>query len=295
MPSLKHQLAAIDESYLIGLANKGLVNRANKEIDGTDIELTLDDMALEAKFQDGTIVTITDSPGNYECSCPSRNICKHVLMVLTKASQQAPHQAESLPSFDFLLEHTRESLIKEFGKKVYGTALERVLDGSAASIEEGARLTISIVDDAVSVTFLPGAGLGEAICTCKAPGCAHRLEAFFHFVQSKTGELLFEPIVAEVDIDMSIIPQAKALVEDIYRTGLFRLPGEYSGRCSQFATLSHGAGFASLERLFETAARQLALYEAKNADFDMGSLTGCLGAIHRICVAIAAGGDNTGF
>ncbi|MCL2360479.1 MAG: SWIM zinc finger family protein [Defluviitaleaceae bacterium] len=296
MSLLRTQLSGIDENYLVNLANKGLVNRAGKELVNTEININLTDSALEAVFADGTIVTIQDILNNFTCTCPSRNICKHVVMALMETAirtetEGIPGQArndvvaEVLPGFEYLLDYTQDALIKEWGKKLYDDALSRVLGGQIAKIKEGQRLIVSITDEGVSVSILPGSGLNQALCTCKTKGCAHQLEALFQYIQYKTGELNFELTISEFSGDLSVIPHAMALVEDIYRIGLFRLPGEYGSKCSQYATLCHGAGFATLERLFETCGRQLSLYEAKNAGFNLNSLVHSLGIIYRICSA----------
>jgi len=201
-------------------------------------------------------------------------------------SDENPTSEEAVQSgFDYLPEYTQDVLIKECGKKLYDDALNRVLNGQTAIIEEGTRLTVSITDEAVMVSFLPGTGLENALCSCKAKGCHHSLEALFHYIQHRTGELNFEPTATEFSGDISVIPHALELVEDIYRMGLFRLPGTYAEKCSQYATLCHGAGFAKLERLFETCGQQLSLYEAKNVSFNLSSLVRSLGAICRICSA----------
>ena len=104
MPSLKEQISIIDESYLIGISNRGIVNRAQKDLAGSEVNLSLNNTMLEAAFADGTVVKITGMPGQFECSCPSRTICKHVVMALIKASESIGGKEEqttvSSGSFD---------------------------------------------------------------------------------------------------------------------------------------------------------------------------------------------------
>ena len=87
MSSLREQLSIIDEAYLTGISNKGLVNRAQKDLAASGIRFNLSDTTLEATFTDGTSVTITGTLGNFKCSCPSRTICKHVIMTIINASE----------------------------------------------------------------------------------------------------------------------------------------------------------------------------------------------------------------
>ncbi|MCL2572038.1 MAG: SWIM zinc finger family protein [Defluviitaleaceae bacterium] len=289
MSTLIQLLPAIDENYLIGIANKGLVNRANKELESTDINISLTDSVIEAVFGDGTTVSIKDTPTNHTCTCTSRTICKHVIMALLKATEilkGLPQKTtQSAPSYNYLQDHTQESLIKDHGKKTYDNALHSAQTTHPYSIEEAPKLTITLLEGAITVTFLPGSNLAEALCSCKAKNCHHRVEALFHYIKYKTGELNFSPSQTDTTVDLSIIPHALALVEDIYRIGLFRLPPEYSTKCAQYATLCHGAGFQTLERLFENSGNQLDLYEKKNAAFNINTLIHHLGRIYQICSA----------
>lgn len=74
----KH-LAEIEEEYLIGLTNKGIVKRACKDKEKADIKiLKLED---EAALQvEGETVILSIPLGESKCSCPSRSICKHIIM-----------------------------------------------------------------------------------------------------------------------------------------------------------------------------------------------------------------------
>jgi len=324
MSNLKTQLNALDENYILNIANKGLLNRAKKELENTNIiingdmnegtpatdkatnaevTLSISDTIFTASFSDGTTVSIQDSPSNFACSCPSRSICKHVVVALLAAMQtinsievshtpSQPNATLTTPlstdtstaaaSFDYLLEHTQESLIKEYSKKLYNNALNKVLSGQTCDITHQQKLSISMMEGAITVTLLPGDSLDNAICTCKTNPCQHRLEALFHYIHVKTGKLSFTPTETKVSVDLSIIPHALSFVEDIYRIGLFRLPPDYAGLCSQYASLCHGAGFAALERHFEACSNELSLYESKNAGFNIANFSKRLAAAYQI-------------
>lgn len=69
------------EDYLIRYANKGLYNRALKEIaKGARAEYTLLPASVSCQLDDGTMCTLYDTLEKWECSCPSEAICKHVLI-----------------------------------------------------------------------------------------------------------------------------------------------------------------------------------------------------------------------
>jgi len=304
--SLREQLKVIDDAYLIGIANKGLVNRAHKEVTNGEITVTVTDSLLEAAFSDGTAVKVQETLTKFECSCPSRTICKHVLMAFIKAAQtsdtaestteasigaeiETGDEAGSDTNFDYLLVYTQDSLVKEYGKKVYNDILFKIKSGEPCLIEEGSILNVKMMEGSISVRFLPASTINESICTCKTSKCPHRLEAILQYIRFKTGALPFEIITQDGVVSEEIIPHVMTFVEDVYRIGLFRLPPEYSEKCSQFATLCHGAGFAIFERLFEACGYELNLYEQKNAGFNINRLIKNLAEIYQVCNAIRTG------
>jgi len=293
MSSLKDQIKVIDDTYLMGVANKGLVNRAKKGLESAEVTFTLTDSALEATFNDGISVKISGTLTNFECSCPSRTICKHVLMAFISAAQNNENKQDEAvepPDFTYLLSYTQDTLVKEFGKKIYNNILYKLMGGETSDIDEASILNVTI-QGGITVRFLPSSNMSDSICTCKAKKCHHRLEAILQYIRFKTGELPFELIAADSVVNTEIIPHVLTFIEDIYRIGLFRLPPEYSEKCTQFSTLCHGAGFVILERLFEACAEELFLHEQKNFSFNINKLMRNLALIHQTCYAIQNGKD----
>ncbi|NGZ77387.1 hypothetical protein [Saccharibacillus alkalitolerans] len=73
--------ALCTEDYLIRYANKGLYNRALKDMEkGTTAEYAFGTDEVTCTLDDGTVCVLTDSIERFDCSCPSDKICKHVLI-----------------------------------------------------------------------------------------------------------------------------------------------------------------------------------------------------------------------
>lgn len=69
------------EDYLIRYANKGLYNRALKDMEkGVTVHYDFTENEVVCTLSDGTICKLTDSIESFTCSCPSDKICKHVLI-----------------------------------------------------------------------------------------------------------------------------------------------------------------------------------------------------------------------
>lgn len=75
------RLADVDDDYLIGLSNKGIVKRAYKDKEETAAEIV--SMEEEAVLKVcGESVTVCFPLGESKCSCPSRSICRHVVLAI---------------------------------------------------------------------------------------------------------------------------------------------------------------------------------------------------------------------
>jgi len=105
------------EDYLIRFANKGLYKRAHKEIDqGMEVVYTFGEQSVEAVLSEGTICVLENTLDRFTCSCPSDNLCKHVLIAI--------------------LYYQKNNLKKTAGERVSTTESEtdsRQLQGSDAS------------------------------------------------------------------------------------------------------------------------------------------------------------------
>jgi len=81
MNNWKSILADVDDDYLIGLANKGIVKRAYK--DKEEGNVTVLKIEEEAKVKVGEETVLVRFPlGESKCSCPSRSICRHVVLAI---------------------------------------------------------------------------------------------------------------------------------------------------------------------------------------------------------------------
>lgn len=81
MDDWRERLAGIDDEYLIGISNKGIVKRAYKDKDETAAEIvSVGDEALVKVG--GESVTVRFPLGESKCTCPSRSICRHVVQAI---------------------------------------------------------------------------------------------------------------------------------------------------------------------------------------------------------------------
>ncbi len=83
-------MADVDDEYLIGLSNKGIVKRAYK--DKEEVPASIGAIAEDASITVGEeSVTVRFPLGESKCSCPSRSMCRHIvqaILVLKESCQK---------------------------------------------------------------------------------------------------------------------------------------------------------------------------------------------------------------
>jgi len=81
MDNWKELLADVDDDYLIGISNKGIVKRAYKDMD--EVPAVIGGMGEEAEVKVGEETVKVRFPlGESKCTCPSRSICRHVIQAI---------------------------------------------------------------------------------------------------------------------------------------------------------------------------------------------------------------------
>lgn len=208
----KKQLAEINDEYLIGLTNKGIVKRAYKDKESAAVKIlkTTDEVSLQV---DGETVVLRIPFGESICSCPSRSICKHIILgILTLKEQTAadlpeqgtddskqktgetapgsgdapenPAPSESgtdMPTADQklweeIISFPEKDLFQVMGTRRLSLFHRKVTGNIRPEIVESSVITMQIPGEATTVKLL--SPLPYSSCTChKKELCVHKAEA----------------------------------------------------------------------------------------------------------------------
>lgn len=291
----------MDENYLIALSNKGTLKRAQKELEGAAIELAVTNDTVEAKFADETILTLTGDIKKYKCSCPARDVCKHLIMTVLAVQKQCadnPENAnaeEPVPDFEMLLAETVLTIEKKAGRQITRKAFFQAEIDGTAEIEETSILSITLISSGYKVHFLPGNGMEDSKCTCKTSGiCTHKVEALLHYIRFKTGKLP-EGMVEKISQPVSDIPDTESLVfmqdfvAEFLKTGLARKPANLKQQFEHLSVIAHSRRFAYLENIAKRIAAQLELTDARSARANTHSLLNNLCEFINVCNILLSG------
>lgn len=81
MEELKSLIQQVDDDYLIGLSNKGIVKRAYKDFGQETPNIVWKEKDIQVSLKEETCV-IKNPLGESACSCPSKNICRHIMTAI---------------------------------------------------------------------------------------------------------------------------------------------------------------------------------------------------------------------
>lgn len=268
-----HQFVArCTEEYLIKYANKGLYNRALKDIEkGGQVEYDFLADRVTCTIDDGTVCQLTDDIERFSCSCPSDKICKHVLIAILAYNRQ--HGVESVArkaDFSWMLTQPLEEIRRHFRDSQIDEVLFRIQYEEEMEIAEGAFLTISLKWQGVEVSFLEQADISKSMCSCKgSDNCIHKLEAIIRYRmrhQISDSEGLYQ---ASVDVSYStdVVSDSKNIIAEIISVGLAKLPQTICTRLEVLAIALHNGNLPKLEKEIRGINGELVLFFKRHVRF----------------------------
>lgn len=211
----KQILDAVDDDYLVGISNKGIVKRAYKDKEESEPQNAVEEGATELTVKTGgETVRICYPLGESKCSCPSRSICRHVVLgillakeqlgppeisgevqaeavVMTEgmAGQQEEQHCSRIHEKNVVEEATVQSavmeeikayplkpLLRALSTKALRSLVEKMQVRVLPEIQQTSIVTVKLPGQDVVVKLL--APLEYSTCTChKKELCSHKAEA----------------------------------------------------------------------------------------------------------------------
>jgi hypothetical protein len=253
--------AALTSETLEALSNKGLMRRAQKDLERGEVEsVAISDAGLTVSLSGQRVTLVEAGPAKATCTCPASGVCQHILAACLHLMQQSPSASTDSPSslqtqlaHDEWLRFSDEELTSHFGLPDLRAAFE-LLGTHAAEIVLGGAFFVRFPSLNAEVRAVPGAGLAGLIVRGptekKHPQYA---AAALLAVRAKSGHQWQPPpsrsatasITAPVHRDALLRAVADTL-EEMIRTGLARLSPTIAERLD---ALSISAQTADLHRL----------------------------------------------
>lgn len=280
----------IDDDYLVGISNKGIVKRAYKDMETTSCKLLDKDqneMLEEAaggflqNLSGEEVITVKVGEetvhirmplGESACSCPSRSICRHVILgILTLqkmaavAGQEAADQEseEKEPAIkepaiketvlQQIADYPLEKLCKSLGVRRLQELIDSARAGRRPQIDYASVVTVQPLAQAMTVRLLYP--LEYSTCTChKKEFCVHKAEAVL-WCKLESGQIRVEELeqdqsgTTEYDMEQiqDVVLQMRTLLEELLDTGLARTPQDAMDHMERLATICHNAKLPNYE------------------------------------------------
>ncbi len=328
LSDLKNWIDGIDDDFLVGISNKGIFNRAKRELEEkSEVSVNIDDQKVICTLQDGTVCSFTTDIQKFKCSCPSRSICKHVIISLVYIGENkstllgggadasdgtvetdngnTQRGSESDVSENGMVEEEIEQLlsinpselIKLVGDRAYREALFRIDFGLDYDINEGTMLSVKFNDEGIFVRFPRFEPIRDAICTCKsAEFCRHKVEAVILYqIYKNKKDLLGFKEGYNVKKPIETVLEIKKFVSELITSGLSRLPESSAETMEQMAVICHCSNLSVLEKLFRKLKNETELYFSKSAGFSMQKMLNNIITIYNVCLAIENTENNCSY
>ena len=283
----KQALDAADDDYLAGLANKGIVKRAYKELPDTQADITQEESGFLVQMGDVSC-RLALPLGSSQCSCVSRSICKHIIIAVLKTRDYLKEQVEGAPDGDYLrgqgegvpdggeedrtespeekentasapafsevASYPLEKARKVMGSRRFQSLIECARLGMAPKITVTSVITVEWPEDGTKVKLLEP--LAYSSCSChKKEMCSHRAEAIVWY-QLKAGLLTADMLeqaredeeLPDLERIHGLAGTVRLLLEGLLRTGLARSSQDVLDSLERLAILCHNRELPDFER-----------------------------------------------
>lgn len=306
-----------NEAFLVTLANKGLYKRALKDLETTgQVELSADGGNIQVQLDDITVL-LNPNLSQSTCSCPSKTVCKHILMGILAAAgyassaeetttaeeetgqpadvvtiQTPPEPWKELKTADLAL------LRKQAGKQLFEDSLRLIQDGWTADFTEGDILEATINTENITLYFPKEDSLNRAVCKCGESGlCKHKLIAILSYL-SRQGLLSSESAGSQPELSLlsedaiHVLKGASRFIIGILEKGLISCGENESETAIQYSIRLETCGIGNLARLFRSLSSDIENMLAKHAGFQPMTTFATLSRLHNTLTLILRNTQN---
>jgi len=302
-------VAGLNAGALEALANKGLLRRAQKDLErGVPVSVAGEaNGALRLQVEQFTVSLPEAGPAKATCSCPATGVCQHILTAILFLQQQAPAGAEAPttagpppPSADAeLIAFTREQLEGWAGKAGFRAGLQTALE-SMAEVTEGTPLVVRFPLLNLQCHYA-GGGLDGIIVAGRAKDPRSVAVAAVIAFQKHKGVAWESTPGAVTALEASegaprtraqVVESALGLLGEMLANGLARLSPAPQQRLATLAVSGLGVNLPRLSLALRGLADECALVVKRDARSDLGRTLERMALAYALCFALRQGGDN---
>lgn len=302
-------VAALDTSALEALANRGLLRRAQKDLErGVSVQIEQEDAgAISFKVDQFKVSLPEAGPARAKCSCPAAGVCQHILTVVLFLQNESRGSAESTADSgkqatveQELLSITREQLESWAGKASFRAAL-RLASQHSAEIKSERGVVIRFPAINTDCHYAPGSGLDGLIVSGNAKDERSIAAAAVIVFQKLKGVQWDIPQSTSGPLEESegaprsrneVLDACQQLLAEMMDGGLARVSLATQQRLATLAVSAIGVNLPRLSLVLRGLSDECALVISRDARSDLGRLLNRMAHAHALCAAIQLGGSN---
>jgi hypothetical protein len=318
---LRRILASFGEAGLVALANKGLVRRAQKDLEAGGLEHEETDAAVLVRGPGWVVTMPPDGPAHATDTTKATGVTRQILAATiylrdrwagAAAETPAPATAPEAPPADVaaleeaLLALDLDDLQNWAGKTTLREALTLVGGGVAIEVERHAGLTLRLVQHEVEARLLPAGGkrsaraLLDGVLTT-APRSQHKrwvAVVVLAFRQSCGRPLGPAAVTAPAEqagaprSRQQVLASARELLEGMVATGLAHPSARMQERLFTLSVSAVAVHLPRLARLLRSLADEVARVLARDAAADTARLFDRVVVADALARALAAAGPQ---
>jgi len=309
---LRRLVASLDSAALEALANKGLLRRAQKDLErGIERKIAGESGAsLRVKIGEFEVTLPESGPATATCSCPSAGACQHILAAVlflqtsvpAATQDQLPGVAvadeEEIPDRE-LMDITPEQLERWAGKGPFKAGLKLASHATPEILRERAvRIRFPAVNS--EVRFVTGGGLnGMIVSGGRGDDRSLVVAAVVGFQRAQGKEWEFPADITTLEASegaprsrVEVLGACQSLLDETLANGLSRLSAANQQRWATLAVSALGVNLPRLALLIRGIGDEAALALSRNAGSDVARMFGRMTQAHALCTALQNGGDN---
>lgn len=332
MKDWRKLLQGVNEDYLTGLTNKGIVKRAYKDLEKTEFSLKEEESCLTVQVGEA-VCSLVFSLGESKCSCPSGSICRHIItavlyaksrygwkekeegeaqketeaQTLTIAEQEEKSgqnreenqgEGQRTENFSSILNYPLGKLKRAIGNKRLQTLYYNMNQELKPEITVSSIITVFFADTGITVRLLEPVEYSS--CSChKKELCRHKAEAIL-FYQLHTGKVTEQELIPEAkDKTAFWAEDAKGFGELLISflkeqlvTGLARNSPAVMDSLERLAILSHNQKLPDFEKRLREIKGEYQMYFKRAASFQVNNLLYRISGLYKKAGALQAAGSN---
>ena len=302
MSELGSFLKAVEDDYLTGLSNKGIVKRSYKDLEKEPVSVEEAGEQIIGRVGDAK-VTLCLPLTQSTCTCPAVGICKHIVMTILAAKRSAGRTEETDTAKKIADSISLEQLQKAVDEKEWKRIVQELKSGDALRITRGVIVTVQDASNEITVNLTTP--LEYSACTCHSKKlCRHKVKAILA-LKLESG-VLSEDELQEVQKEQTadkwdkkrilpVLKQVQKTLGEMLMTGSVRIPPELADTLERHAISCHREGLALSEIKLRALSERVKAYQGRHADTTAKMLLKGVTEIYTQTLQLehllAAGGD----